>query len=71
MVHLVHHLLVLLQEVRIHCVVVLRVQLVLPIVNSVDVFVCLPVFFIKLSNRRVEHHKRHVVVILLMRMARY
>ena len=71
MIHLVHHLLVLLKEVGIHCVVILGVQLVLPIVSSVDVFVCLPVFFIKLSNRRIEHHKRHVVVILLMRVARH
>jgi len=68
---LIHHLLVLFQEVRVHCVVILCLQLVLPILGSVHVFVCLPVFFIELSNRRVEHHKRHVVIILLMRVARH
>ena len=64
MVNLVHHLLVLLQEVRVHAVVVLDVNFVLPVIDAVDVFVCLPVFFIKLGNRWVEHHEWHVVVFL-------
>ena len=63
MVHLVHHLLVLLQEVWVHCMI-LNVKFVIAVAYSVELFVCLPVFFIKQSNRRVEHYKRHVVVFL-------
>jgi len=65
LIDLVGHLLVLFEEVWVHRVV-LSVHFVLTVVNHVHLLICLPVFFVELCDRWIEHYKWHVVVFLLL-----
>ena len=65
LIDLIGHLLVLFEEVWVHRVV-LGMHFVLTVVNGVHMLVCLPVFFIKLSDRWIEHNEWHVIVLLLL-----